>query len=107
VRDTGFRRYDGQLTVSVTRFRRRAAFSRLGGWYHWRCGENCLHARHWVIDQSFRHPGHNPRVQNVFQTVPHFGSHAHRSSGAGRQRHLGHQISSSSRGIVRPRVAAP
>jgi hypothetical protein len=41
------------------------------------------------MDQTFRHPGQSPRVQKVFQTVPHFGSHAQRSSGAGRQRHFG------------------
>ncbi len=38
---------------------------------------------------SLLHPGQSPRVQKVFQTVPHLGSHAQRSSGAGRQRHFG------------------
>jgi hypothetical protein len=34
-------------------------------------------------------PGHTPRVQNVFQTVPQLGTQAQRSSARGRQPHFG------------------
>jgi hypothetical protein len=53
------------------------------------CGECSPHARHCVSYQTFAHPGHSPRVQNVFQTVPQAGVHIQRSCGPGRQPHLG------------------
>ena len=59
------------------------------GEVHCLCGENCRHARHCVSAHCLRHPGHMPRVQNVFQTVPQDGSQDQRSSGCGRHAHFG------------------
>ena len=60
-----------------------------GQWYQALCGDTSWHARHCVLCHSVPQPGHTPRVQKVFHTVPQLGTQIQRSSARGRQPHRG------------------
>lgn len=54
-----------------------------------------MHCKHWVSCHWRAQPGHMPRVQKVFHTVPQSGVQTQRSTALGRQPHLGQKISAS------------